>query len=252
MVSQFAIDEIERMEVEGLHPTPRDIVRLNALGLKVDHGQSHAPLYFDRRCVWVGNICLMEPTIGISLFTAQYSNVFGANTQVADVCLKAWAFHLKEPPAEAPPPKDVVEAVSSFVTTHFSGIPVKRLVAAVDYCLYGCDSRSFESPVCRKTISEEDERTADDEEEDEAYNIDIGIVHEAEAMGLGITLADARRHTRAQLNAIMERAIESRAALTIGGGEFAKSQKDRHSGEFYATLDEIRHRLERERDAHEE
>ena len=249
MVSDFAIDEIEEMEAEGLHPSPRDVVRLNALGCKVEFGQSHAPLYFDRRCVWVGNICLMEPTIGISLFTAQYSNVFGANTQVADVCLKAWAFHLKEPPAEAPPPKDVVEAVSSFVTTHFSGIPVKRLVAAVDYCLYGCDSRSFESPVCRKAISAEGERTADDDAEAEAFNIDIGIVHEAEAMGLGITLADARHHTRAQLNAIMERAIESRAALTIGGGELEKSQKDRYTGEFYATLHEIRARLTAERAA---
>jgi len=248
VVSQFAIDEIEQMEAEGLHPTPRDIVRLNALGLKVECGQSHAPLYFDRRCVWIGNVCIMEPTIGVSLFAAQYSDVFGADSRVADTCLKAWAFHFKEPPADMPP-KDVADAVSKFITTHFSDIPVKRLIAAVDYCMYGCDSRSFERPARKNAGDAEGERTADDAAEDEAFNIDIGIVHEAEAMGLGITLADARRHTRAQLNAIMERAIESRAALTIGGGDLEKSQKDRYTGEFYATLDEIRARLTAERAA---
>ena len=59
-------------------------------------------------------------------------------------------------------------------------------------------------------VAKTSEETADDSANDELFDVDIGIVHRAEALSLGISLADAMRHTRAQLNAVVRRAFEHR------------------------------------------
>lgn len=247
MISRFAIDEIEDMEAAGLRPTPRDIVRLNALGLKVERGESDAPIYRDRRCAWVGNVCLMEPTIGVTLFIGRCAEALGVPMAECPLLVFAWCMSFRSAPKDTPPRKRLIESIGKFVAAHFKDVTTRRLQAAVDYCRFGCDSETFERPARRADADENAKlRTADDEAEDEARNIDIGVVHEAEAIGLGLSLADAMRHTRAQLNAIMSQAIEARARMSFPGGGKGNATKDRFTGEFYATLDEIRERLETE------
>lgn len=243
MISPFAIECIEKMERDGLHPTPRDIVRLNALGLKVERGDNPSPLYSRRRCAFVGDAVLREPTIATNIFISERVRTFSPGADFAFVLFMAWALSFDEPPRDAPP-----DAIMDFTREKLRDIPARRVAAAVDYCLYGCDSESLEYPARKEKTDGEREETADDSAADELLDVDIGIIHRAEALSLGISLADAMRHTRAQLNAVVRRALEHRAdAGDVQAANALKREHDRYEGEFYATLDEIRARLENER-----
>lgn len=251
MISQYAISEIDDLVKEGLQPSPADIIRLNALGLKIDHGLDDNPLYIMRRVAFVADVRIAEPTIAHSIYFAELMRFCATEDLVTRTCLWAWLLSLDEPPVSAPGPSGVKAVVSDFIDTHFKRTTFAQLAMAVNFCLYGYDSAALERPA-RPEIGDPsaDQPTADDDAVADAWSFEIGLIHEAEILGLGISLADARKHTRAQLHAIVHRALQQqcRAARGAEGSEgYKRGMKNKYIAEFTATLDEIRSRLVEER-----
>ena len=64
MTSKLAKSTIEKWWSEGLKPTVEDIVRLNALGLKVENGAEAYDFAACPRVAFLGDYMLFEPTVG--------------------------------------------------------------------------------------------------------------------------------------------------------------------------------------------
>ena len=247
MISQYALDEIDELIKEGLQPTPADIIRLNALGLKVDHGVDDNPLYTRRRAACLGGVWLREPTIAHHLFIADCRAILPDGGRVGNAILRAWVLSLAAPPAQ--PPADISGILDSFIKNRLMSVTLDQIEAAVEFCLYGYDSTSLEFPARTQQPGDRPRDTADETAADDAFSFEIGLVHRCEAIGLGISLADALKHTRAQLHAIYNRAIEKRTELAAQEihGEFVHERKNRWLSEFTATCDEIAARLRAEK-----
>lgn len=63
MTSKLAKSTIETWWAEGLKPTVEDIVRLNALGLKVENGSEVYDFAACPRISFLGDYMLFEPTV---------------------------------------------------------------------------------------------------------------------------------------------------------------------------------------------
>lgn len=64
MTSKLAKSEIEKWWSEGLHPSVDDIIKLNALGLKVEKGSEAYNFAACPRVAFLGDWTLFEPTVG--------------------------------------------------------------------------------------------------------------------------------------------------------------------------------------------
>lgn len=253
MISNFAIAEIEKMQQDGLAPTPADIVRLNAIGLKISHDPS-SMLYQTRRTARLGDVVLQEPTIGHKLYLTEISRMTDTEDLATMTIVRAWVASFD---VDALPPvlsaNALVRAVSEFMERHFRRITFTRLAMAVNFVYYGYSSDTLEFPVTAPIEDAgetgADEKTADEIAEDDAYSFEVGVIHEAEAIGLGISLADARRHTPSELLAIVSRAVEQRYSFGPHGPRpVLEHRRDKYTEQFYDTLNSIRERLTRERD----
>lgn len=63
MISKLAKQTIEKWQSEGLKPTFDDVIRLNALGLKVEHGSEACEFSAVPRVAFLGDYTLFEPTV---------------------------------------------------------------------------------------------------------------------------------------------------------------------------------------------
>lgn len=245
MISRYATETIEELEKEGLRLTPADIIRLNALGLKIDRGFDDNPLYTAPRCAFISDVVLREPTIGHSLFAAECFRFCDVDESVTRTCLYAWLLTLDAPPSAHPTVHGIRETISHFIEAHYKRVTFSRLSMAVDFCLYGYDSTALERAVKVSDDGEQLDPTADDDALSDAWSFDIGLIHEAQALGLGISLRDARSMTRAHLNAVMNRAIQQRYAFADpkdGSRNLKRTLKNKWIAEFEATVDSIRAR----------
>lgn len=63
MTSKLAKSEVERMWKQGLSPTFEDIIKLNALGVKIEHGADTANFSNCPRIAFLGDILIRQPTV---------------------------------------------------------------------------------------------------------------------------------------------------------------------------------------------
>lgn len=248
MISKYAISIIEEMKDKGYDLTPQEIIRLNALGLKVDRGLDDNPLYLSRRCAFLAGLILREPTIGHSIYAAKCFKLLDVGDLVTRTCLYGWLLALDRVP-DADPTVDGLRAVlSSHVAQHYKDIGFPQLKMAVDFCLYGYDSIALEEPVRTdengKPLEDALEETADDEAIHDAQCFEVGIIHEAMALGLGITLEDALKLSRAQMMAIIDRAMLNQRAAVSGErlAQYRHNLRNKFIIDFQNTVDAIARR----------
>lgn len=249
MISDYAISTIEELQRAGYFPTPADIIRLNALGLKIEKCLDDNPLYLDRRCAFVGDCVLREPTIGHNIRAVEAFRYLDPSDTVTRICLYSWLLATDDPPeilrTYAPRGEALRVALSDHVDAHFKGVTFRQLKMAVEFCLYGYDSAALERPATIDESGDELPRTADDDARADAWNFDVGILHEAQALALGLSLADAKSLTQGQLLAVIDRAILNQQSRTARGADaFRKSVRNKYITRFEATVDEIKARLE--------
>lgn len=240
MVSDLAVADIEEMRAEGLNPTVRDIIRLNALAIKMQAAKKKYPLtsldYLPRVAAISDKLSFRQPTVGHEIWLGKVDRIAAPTYQTA---LAVKAFALSRPASELPDPdnpESVRIAVEAFAAT-CADFTRDQIYAALDYVIYGSSSLVGEYP---EPPPSDEERVPDGtEDEDWRECIAVGVLHEGHVALFGMSRADMERMTRRQLK------DEIMRAYIFHHLDVSDAAKDR-TNEYYATREAIRERLKGE------
>lgn len=238
MVSRMAEEDCEELLAQGKKLTFRDMIRLNALGVRAERGPNSVSFYALPRCVFLGDLCFREPTIGHEIWFDDVSRQFDLESQVTEFALRAFMMSRSE--EDLPSPTNLPEVkyqLDKFVHKTISKLTVGQLTHAMTYCTCGCDPIDGEEPPVPLNIAGDEDIDVTD------TSIAIGVVREGQALGLGISLADAKKMTRSALQDVVMRAYKLRE-IDVSG-----SVKQECIGDYLATLAEIKNRLDEEEKA---
>lgn len=219
---------------DGLKPTPEDIIRLNALGVKYENSASPAGvIYRMPRVAYLGKLSFREPTLGHRAWIDRVCTYCDDNLSTS---LAVHAFALSRPTEALPDPNDrdaTNKAISSFIEKDAAALTVTQLKCAVVYATYGASDTEQEYPPDRDdpngVISE-----------DVAISVGVGVLFDTISVGLGVSVRDICNMTIAQANAL--RAL----ALIRSNFDLTKSVKESALGDYIATKHEIIARLKAE------
>ena len=231
MVSDTAESDIEDLIARGLKPTVRDIVRLNAVALRIERGAYAAAYFALPRVAFLGDLALYQPTIGHETWLDKVQSIVDMSDD-SDFACRLYAAATKDNAALVDPyrPKEVKAAVEKCLAA-FSAFTFEQVRLALDYVETGGRHTDGES-IAIDPADTEDAPTAAD-------SVALGAVHDGVAGRLGISLRDLRSMTRGELLAVVSAAFDAK-----GGAERAIR---RRQTEYFRTLDEISARLEKER-----
>lgn len=241
MISETAMQTLDDMIAKGLKPTPRDIVRLNAVGLKLEAASAKSvkdSTYLLPRVAALSDaISFRQPTIGHEIWLEKVFRFVRDGDYYTVLALNAFA--LSRPADELPDP-DAPAAVQDAAASALEILkPFTRdqIYAAIKYVKYGCDHTIDERYA---TPKDNDAPPDDDDSPDWSECIALGVLNEGRAMLWGMSEADMKRMTTHELNDVIERAkIYHKMSRSDG--------EDKWQGRYYATVDEITERLEAER-----
>lgn len=236
MISDLAMTDIEQMIADGLAPTPRDIIRLNALGVAVSASRGNRvvdSIYLMPRVAQVTKtLAFRQPTIGHEIWMEKVERFVAEDYQT---CLAVRAYALSRPAADLPDPDDpkaVETAVAAFAET-CRDLTRDQIYAALDFAIFGADPDSGEKAA---TPPPDPSEPADEPPADWRECVAIGKLHEGHIILWGMTRKDLEGMTRQQLEAAIRLAhVYHNTPL--------KSAEGSAVAEYYATLHEIRDRL---------
>lgn len=231
MVSKTAQADIEDMWDAGLKPTVADIIRLNALGLVVENASRPTEaLYYLRRCAWLGDVVFKQPLMAHDIWLKQARRCV-ADDWLSNLAVKAFMCCVE--PSELPDPDDpsAIEAAVNAFAPKLSGYTQEQIAAAVMYAMLGNDWRTGETAAVRK-------------DDDKTYLhfspelcIDVGVIYNGLAIGVGLTVNDAMNLPRRTFDAIVERKLRYDGACDM------KRVADSAEDDYLRTYDEIAKRL---------
>lgn len=230
MVSEMAMEDIEAMRAAGVDVTPRDVVRLNALGLKVERSSRSADFHMLPRVAWAGEAVFREPTVAHEAWMCVAEKLFDLDDEdtvvlLRALCLSSKVEDLPDPSSRA----DVMDAIERLKAGPIASCTVRQLVNALGYALMGANACTGEHGPARS-----DDGTVADTDPDD---FPVGrTVQEGVVMGLG-TVRELSAMTESQVEALVlyKREVEY--------GEHArKGAHGRAVGEYLTVCDEIRNR----------
>ena len=246
MISEMAKADIEQMWSDGLNPPLADIICLNALGLKCEAEAKKRPLdstdYLPRVAVIPPSLSLRQPAIGHEIWLAKIRRLVADDDPESILAVNVFA--LSRAPGELPDADDIAsvkKAVEAFCRD-CRDFTRDQLWAAVDYALFGASSIAGESPA--SPPPDDDDIFADGIAKAEDWNecVAAGVLAYGQIVLFGASVAELSRMTRRQVRDMIRRAytfhgLKEPDYLTIARGN------------YFATRDEIRERLTKEKEA---
>ena len=230
MVSKRAEADILEMWERGLKPTVADIIRLNALALRVESVRAGFALNVLPRVAFLGKVSFREPTIGSEIWLDESLRLFSGDTETF---LILRAFSLSRPQGELPDPADekaVVAALDAFrLSLDFA--TTGQLVAAVGYAVHGFDPAEGESPASQR----EGGRPQPPQVGKASY--EIGLLRRGMLYRLG-SAADLKELPPIALEEMLRQAIARDHSSDVRKGDVSLAEDD-----YLRTLDEITDRL---------
>lgn len=237
MVSRLAKADIEKLHSKGVELTVDEIVRLNALGCKVEYSNDGIDIFTMPRCAFLGDICFREATLGHELWMREVGRWMDIDDDI-DTMILVRAFTLSKPQDELPDPLDVKKVkkqMDDFFKSDLSKFTPRQVVACLNYVALGDDPNANEYAI--KTNEDDDEVAKQIAEVCEADNhsIEIGIVNRGIAMKLGLTLNDYLSMTPSRVQTIIGEVLDRELGETR-----TKMKKSDALGEYISTLNAIR------------
>lgn len=231
MVSELAIAEIDELARAGIALSPREIIRLNAYGLKVERSEDAAEMFALPRVAFLGDHALREPTIGHEIWMAEASafcNFADAPTELAVHAAALMVFDADRlPRLSGWCVRARLFAFVSKAMRRLRNFTAAQIRVAVDYAEFGADETIGEKPPRMPQEREEDEGNAN-------LSVAVGVLLDGVVAGLGASVADLRKLGAAKVAKMTARAYQ------LKGADVAKAAKSRAEGEFYAVLEEIK------------
>lgn len=234
MVSNTAKEDIEQLIADGLTPSVDDIIRLNALGLKVEKSPSSAEqLFYMPRIAYLGDVVLRQPTLGHEIWFDEVAQILDMADPMTNLAATAYACSVIDPD-DLPKPYSKIKVVTELCKFKLKvrQFTVQQIVNAMRYVCDGNDAELHEHPI---------QRIDDISIPKEAVSIPVGILLDGISVGLPMTIAEARKMTQSKYQVMVRRYLKS-------NGMFDESHdKEDNTGDYFATLDAIRKRLEHEK-----
>ena len=235
MVSNLAEEDIEALLAEGCVVHPADVIRLNALALKIEKHPDFRLATLPRVAV-CGDVLFIQPTIEQDLFL---DNLFQIYSKDEGTRLALEAYVLSHPDANWSKrpvfPRLFAVKCTYWIRKNLGKETATKVRAALDYVKYGMNPFDGEYPVYAK-----------DEKWDKWYAATGEKSHSMkqwlEACALGVDSAAALKATSPQLAAMIER------AYILNDRNISEDEKTA-SAQYFATLNQIKEKAYAERDA---
>lgn len=225
MTSKLAIEDIEEIIRQGGTVSPSDVIRLNALGLKITDNPVYELAALPRAASLEG-VLFKQPTIEQDMFLDDAARVFN-HDKASTLALEAYVLaHDEVEWKELRSPKMLAVKVGAWVKANLGKVTAAQLRRVLDYCLYGVDPDTGEMPVL---MADEKEQLKSGIGTDKSW----ALAKYLHATSLGIDSPAALRATSPQLAAMIERAYLI--------NKIPLSDKDTvATAEYYMTLDEVK------------
>ena len=227
MVSEMAMEDIEALQADGVAVSPRDVVRLNALGLKVERSSMASVNWTIPRVAFVGDVSLREPTIRDEAWILDAGVAFDLSDYETELLLRALV--MATPFEKLPDPSDrkaVMVSLDDLKKNRLAGVTERQLACAVSYALMG------DAPETGESAPAEVER-----EEGRAecrLPFEVGVVFDGVAMRIG-SIEEMRKLRASELQALVSYATE----VKYGAGH-RKGEHARRLGEYLRAVEEVK------------
>ena len=227
----MAMEDIEALRQEGIQVTPEEIVRLNAFGLKVERNTDSSEFYVMPRVSILGDVTFYEPTIGSELWLNKVGKTFDLDDAETFMQLRAYSLSKPQEQLDAPEDKEnLKKAVCDFVSGKLSKYTLQQVQNAVSYAVFGNSPSKCE----RRPVSSLKKEVEDDEQEDENYCYEVGLLRQGLMYKLG-SVEEIKKMTTLELQMLIEYELYLKY-----GSERHKSQHEKNLVDYYGVLDEIR------------
>ena len=256
MVADLFKKDYRQMTAQGVKFTPEDIVLLNALAVKVRLSQNaarttHLPrlAFLPKRRSFLSFIihrssfiALREPTIAHEMWLEQAQRYITVDSDRTFDLLYGYALaHPAEKLPDIFDPKRLIRKVFTWCARHIAHLTREQLSAAVDYVLFGADWKACErGPEKSKSEVEVEQRNLTDSTVGlrASTSPTIGLLTEARAIRLPITLDDAKRMTASELDEAITRCLAKDHKIDYD------AERNRAMGEYVRARNAIRKRSE--------
>lgn len=227
MISKLAIEDIEEITKQGGTVSPRDVIRLNALGLKITDDPNYE-LATLPRCASLNGILFKQPNIEQDMFLDDAARIYNADNSTI-LALEAYVLaHDEVKWKNLRHPKIFAIKVGAWVKVNLGKVTAQQLRRALDFCLYGVDPDSGEMPVL---MADEKEKLKSGIGTDKSWALSKYL----HATSIGIDSVSALRATSPQLSAMIER------AYMLNKVPLSDDEKEA-TAEYYMTLDYVKKR----------
>lgn len=235
--------DYRQMTAQGVKFTPADIVRLNALSVRVRLSadaarEIHLPrLAFLPRVSWLHSPpVLREPTIAHDLWLEQMARWVDCSDNRVFAFVNAYALSRRaEKLPDCDYPEKVVKTVFKYAARHLSGYTYEQLSAAVDYALFGADWTAGEMPPARSMGSADNTHI-----ERGTESTTLGLLVDMKMLRLPISLDEAKSMTASELAAAIDRTLQ------LDGKLDRERARTRALGDYVRAREEIRNRSKAE------
>lgn len=224
MVSDLAIEDIARIEREGGHVAPRDVVWLNSLALRITADPACTLGALPRVCV-VEDVLIRQPSIAQDILLDELDGIMDHDEGTT---LAMEAYVLSHGTTDMPAhPSMFAAKVQGWLRATFKETTAAELRRAVDYVLYGATPEVDELPP----IAEQK-----DEERADMPPHSSSLADWQMASALGIDSHAALAATSEALAAMIETAylVSHKCPLS--------KEDTRRAGDYYRALEEVRKR----------
>lgn len=230
MISCMAIEDIEALRADGIDVSPRDVVRLNALGVKVEQASKASAFYVLPRVAFLGNIAIHEPTIGDVTWIAEAGRRFDMDDIETVSLLQATCLSAKDGELPDATDRDAVMAAIKAFQAKAARFTLSQILSALSYALHGSDPTVGE----RGPAKEDGDEDADPR--DDVSPVVAGVVRDGLALRLG-TIPELMKMRKSQIVAASEAALMMRH-----GPEVFKDFRSSAFAEYMRALEEVRNR----------
>ena len=260
MIADTFKKDYRQMTAQGVKFTPEDIVLLNALAVKVRLSQNaarttHLPRLaflpkkfgrfgkfgrFIRFCTFQTSqtLVLREPTIAHEMWLEQAQRYITVDSDRTFDLLYGYALaHPAEKLPDIFDPNRLIRKVFTWCARHIAHLTREQLSAAVDYVLFGADWTAGERVKSEELRVKSDGDSATLNSQLSTHNSPtIGLLTEARALRLPITLDDAKRMTASELDEAITRCLAKDHKIDFD------AERNRAIGEYVRAREAIRKR----------
>lgn len=230
MVSKTAQADIEDMWEQGLKPSVSDIIRLNALGIKLERCNKPDESIFNiRRCAFLGDgenhICFMQPTVAHDIWRDTVEKIIDFDDSETSIATDAY---ICATPYDKLPNANDYEVIKKSINEFLKSLypyTTNQIAAAILYCTHGTDWMQGE--YAPPNPNEKHDTY------DEFDSISLGIMLGGIATGIGLTLSEAKSLTRSQIMSMIHR--HTYCEGNIDKKRILSTLED----DYFRTLDEI-------------